>query len=100
MKFSSREAIVAINIYGILPHLFRVPLVISICCVALLIWAWGVSSWRWKKPRRILKYIFTLAAFGLVIWQFRTFMGIEAGAAFLALIASLKLFEQNFKRVS
>ena len=81
-----------------LPHLAHIPPWITLQLVAASAWRMAVARLDWPLPPRWLRVtalvVATLAVFG----TYRTFNGVEAGTAFLVLMAGIKLLETRSAR--
>lgn len=103
LKYLTRETrdtlfMLAVIGWTVAPHLFRLPLSISLLCVAILGWrAW--LAWR-DAPlpgRWSLVGVLGLAA-GLTWLNQRTLLGQEAGVTLLVMLMALKTLELRARR--
>lgn len=77
----------------LLPHLLRMPVILSLGCVAVFGWRLAHEVKGWSLPRRPLRWVITLIAFGAVVLLFKTIVGRDAGVALLSVMLCLKLLE-------
>ena len=80
------------------PHLGRVPAWITLLLLAAGAWRWGASLRGWPLAARGLRTVLVLAGVVAVFAAYRTVNGIEAGTAFLVLMAAAKLLETGTAR--
>jgi transglutaminase-like putative cysteine protease len=80
------------------PHVPFLPAWIVLLLVAAGAWRWTADRRRWPLPPRWLKVVAVVAATVAVLGSYRTLNGIEAGTAFLALMAAVKLLETRSAR--
>lgn len=71
-----------------------VPVLLCVC----LAWRLAVVTLDWKLPRPLWRRLLALAAFLGVLFQYRTFNGVEAGSALLTVMIALKVLETNSRR--
>lgn len=80
----------------LIPHLFYMPIMVSIVIGAVLL-LWQILVWKhghFKSAQsKWLQYGIVILALGLIYLNFRTFFGVEAGVAALAVILLGKAFE-------
>ncbi len=77
----------------LLPHLLRMPIWLSLVCVAVFGWRVAHELKGWSLPRRSLRWAITLIAFLSVAAIFKTVVGRDAGVALLSVMLCLKLLE-------
>jgi transglutaminase-like putative cysteine protease len=77
----------------LLPHLLRMPIILSLGCVAVFGWRLAHEVKGWSLPRRPLRWLITLIAFSAVALLFKTIVGRDAGVALLSVMLCLKLLE-------
>ncbi|MFA7632588.1 MAG: DUF3488 and transglutaminase-like domain-containing protein [Thiohalomonadaceae bacterium] len=82
----------------LLPQLFRLPVWLSLFCLALLGWRLALELRDWQLPGRGLRLLFTAIGLGSVLLTYRTLFGLEAGLALLSIMLSLKLLELRTPR--
>ena len=80
------------------PHAPFLPAWVVLLVVAAGAWRWAADRRQWPLPPRWLKVTTVLAATLAVLGSYRTLNGIEAGTAFLALMAAVKLLETRGAR--
>ena len=80
------------------PHVRFLPAWVTLLFVAAAAWRWAADRRPWSLPPKWLRVAATLAATLAVLGTFRTLNGIEAGTAFLALMAAAKLLETRASR--
>ena len=80
-------------IAAIAPHVPYLPAWISLLIAAALAWRWAADRRAWPLPPRWLRVLVAIAATLAVLGTYRTLNGIEAGTAFLVLLAGVKLLE-------
>jgi transglutaminase-like putative cysteine protease len=91
--FSGKLWLLAALFMVLLPHLIRMPLVLSLACVAVFGWRLAHELKGWSLPRRALRWAITLIAFAAVAALFKTVVGRDAGVALLSVMLCLKLLE-------
>lgn len=77
----------------ILPHLWRLPLWLSLPCTVIYGWRLAHEFRGWSLPGRLVKISFTLGGISAVVLLYRTVLGLEAGVALLTVMLTLKLLE-------
>ncbi len=77
----------------LLPHLIRMPPLLSLACVAVFGWRLVHEVKGWSLPRRALRWTITFIAFAAVAALFKTVVGRDAGVALLSVMLCLKLLE-------
>ncbi len=77
----------------LLPLLLRMPPLLSLAALAVLAWRLAHELKGWSLPRRSLRWVITLIAFGAVAATFKTVIGRDAGVALLSVMLCLKLLE-------
>ena len=80
------------------PHVLHLPAWISLLIAAALAWRWTADRHAWPLPPRWLRVLLAIAATLAVLGTYRTLNGIEAGTAFLVLLAGVKLLETRGSR--
>jgi transglutaminase-like putative cysteine protease len=80
------------------PHVPFLPAWITLLVVAVGAWRWAADHRRWPLPPKSLRIIAAAAATLAVLATYHTVNGIEAGTAFLALMAGVKLLETRGSR--
>jgi transglutaminase-like putative cysteine protease len=80
------------------PHAPFLPAWVVLLVVAAGAWRWTADRRQWPLPPRWLKVTTVLTATVAVLGSYRTLNGIEAGTAFLALMAAVKLLETRGAR--
>jgi len=80
------------------PHVPFVPAWVTLLVVAACAWRWAVDRRGWPLPPRWLRSLAAAAATAAVFVTFRTLNGIEAGTAFLVVMAAAKLLETRGAR--
>jgi transglutaminase-like putative cysteine protease len=81
-----------------MPHALNVRAWITLLLVATAAWRWVVSQRDWPLPPRWLRLVCTMLATLAILASYRTLNGLEAGTAFLVLMASVKLLETRTSR--
>jgi len=79
----------------IIPHLFRLPIWISVSCLTLLGWRILAEYHRWPLPSALIKLVITLSLVAATYLQFFTFNGLLPGSALLTIMLCLKLLEMR-----
>jgi transglutaminase-like putative cysteine protease len=83
---------------AVAPHVPFLPAWIWLLIAAALAWRWVADQRAWPLPPRWLRVLVAIAATLAVIGTYRTLNGIEAGTAFLVLLAGVKLLETRGTR--
>ncbi len=79
----------------ILPHVVRVPIWITLLCVACGLWRVMVYKGRWSYPGKLVKTLFVFGAFFGVGFGYGTLLGLEPWVGILILAFTLKLLEMH-----
>ncbi len=79
----------------IIPHLFRLPVWISVSCLTVLGWRVLAEYHHWPLPSALIKLAITLALVAATYLQFFTFNGLLPGSALLTIMLCLKLLEMR-----
>ncbi|MCH4247259.1 MAG: DUF3488 and transglutaminase-like domain-containing protein [Acinetobacter populi] len=85
----------------LIPHFFYMPVSLSLLMAAILV-IWQVLLYRKGNFRQVqsrwLQYTVVIVGLGIIFLQYKTFFGVEAGCAALALILLGKAFEvKNYR---
>jgi len=80
------------------PHVTHLPAWITLQLAAVVAWRAAAQRLDWPLPPRWLRMLALLVATLCVLGTYRTLNGIEAGTAFLVLMASIKLLETRNAR--
>ena len=83
---------------AVAPHVPFLPGWISLLIAAAVAWRWAAERRNWPLPPRWLRVLVAIAATLAVLGTYRTLNGIEAGTAFLVLLAGVKLLETRGSR--
>jgi transglutaminase-like putative cysteine protease len=83
---------------AVAPHVPFLPGWISLLIAAAVAWRWAAERRAWPLPPRWLRVLVAIAATLAVLGTYRTLNGIEAGTAFLVLLAGVKLLETRGAR--
>jgi transglutaminase-like putative cysteine protease len=83
---------------AVAPHVPFLPGWISLLIAAAVAWRWAAERRAWPLPPRWLRVLVAIAATLAVLGTYRTLNGIEAGTAFLVLLAGVKLLETRGSR--
>jgi hypothetical protein len=83
---------------AVAPHVPFLPAWVSLLIVAAVAWRWTANRRAWPLPPRWLRVLVAIAATLAVLGTYRTLNGIEAGTAFLVLLAGVKLLETRGSR--
>lgn len=80
----------------LIPHLFYMPIMVALV-IGIILLLWQVLLWKYghfkMAQNKWLQYSVVILALGLIYLNFRTFLGVEAGVAALAVILLGKAFE-------
>ena len=79
-------------------HVTSLPAWITLLLVATGAWRWTADRRGWPLPPRWMRATAAVAATVAVLASYRTLNGIEAGTAFLVLMAGVKLLETRTSR--
>ena len=83
---------------ALLPHVAHFPLWVSAAVAGAIAWRLTAEHRGWALPPRPLKLIAALVATLAILAGYRTFNGLDAGTALLAIMAGLKLTETRQPR--
>ncbi|MCW8826906.1 MAG: DUF3488 and transglutaminase-like domain-containing protein, partial [Gammaproteobacteria bacterium] len=93
-----RIALLGSLVLVVLPHLLRMPLILSLLALTIIVWRIAQEMRGWALPNRLLRVMITISGFFLVFWSFNTVIGREPGVALLTVMLSLKLIEMRTLR--
>jgi protein-glutamine gamma-glutamyltransferase len=79
-------------------HVAHLPAWITLLLVAAGAWRWAAVKREWRLPSKGVRVALTALATLGVFFSYRTFNGLEAGTAFLVLMAAVKLLETRSAR--
>jgi len=82
----------------LLPHLLRMPPLLSLASIAVFGWRLAHEVKGWSLPRRPLRWLLTLIFFAGVFLTYKTVVGRDAGVALLTVMLCLKLIELHTLR--
>ncbi len=97
-RIDGLPAVLAALALASLPHVPHVPAWITLLLVAASAWRIAAARLDWPLPPRWLRVATLLLATFAVFATYRTFNGVEAGTAFLVLMAAIKLLETRGAR--
>jgi len=83
---------------AVAPHLLHMPAWIGLLLVAAGAWRWTALRRDWPLPPKGLRLLATVIATIVIFGSYRTLNGLEAGTAFLVLMAAVKLLETRTPR--
>ena len=83
---------------AVAPHLGNLPAWVSLLLLAIGTWRWAADLRAWRLPPKWLRIAIVIVATVAVFGTYRTLNGIEAGTAFLVLMAAAKLLETRTAR--
>lgn len=79
-------------------HVAYLPAWVTALLAVVAAWRWVADRRGWPLPPRWLRGLIAVAAAAVVLGTYRTLNGIEAGTAFLVLMAGVKLLETRGAR--
>jgi protein-glutamine gamma-glutamyltransferase len=80
------------------PHLLHLPAWVTLLLLAVCAWRWTADLRGWRLAPLPLRVAVVLASTVAIFGTYRTLNGIEAGTAFLVLMAAAKLLETRTSR--
>ncbi len=83
---------------ALLPHVSHFPPWVSAAVAGAIAWRLAAEHRGWALPPRVVKLAVALAATLAILAGYRTFNGLDAGTALLAVMAALKLTETRLPR--
>ncbi len=83
---------------AVAPHVTHMPAWVTLLLLAVGLWRWAADLHGWPLAPRILRVILVILAAVAILGTYRTLSGIEAGTAFLVLMAAAKLLETRIAR--
>jgi transglutaminase-like putative cysteine protease len=83
---------------AVAPHLPHLPPWVTLLLLAVVGWRWTADLRGWGLPPTPLRVVVVLAATAAIFGTYRTLNGLEAGTAFLVLMAAAKLLETRTAR--
>ena len=78
---------------AVAPHAPRLPLWLTLTVAGGLFWRFGIDNYAWRIPPRWLRWLLLAAVAVSILNTFGTFLGREAGIAFLTAAVGLKVLE-------
>lgn len=78
---------------AVAPHTTRLPWWLTLTVAGCLFWRFGVDNHAWRVPPRWLRWLLLLLIAIGVLSSYGTFLGREAGLAFLTAAVGLKILE-------
>ncbi len=92
------QVVLILAVMAILPHIFHLPLLISLFFVLLVFWRFISLKTPRLAPGRLLLAQLTILGVVLVYTQHQTLMGRDAGVSLLTIMLILKLMELRNRR--
>jgi protein-glutamine gamma-glutamyltransferase len=83
---------------AVAPHVLHLPGWITLLLLAVGAWRWTADLRGWHLPPRMLRFTLVVVSAAAILGTYRTLSGIEAGTAFLVLMAAAKLLETRAAR--
>jgi transglutaminase-like putative cysteine protease len=80
------------------PHVVRLPIWITVVCVACGIWRVMIYQGRWSYPSRLVKVLFTVIGFAGIPIAYSKLTGLEPAITLLIVAFFLKLLEMHDKK--
>lgn len=78
---------------AVAPHATRLPLWLTLVVALGLLWRFGIDNYAWRMPARWIRWLALAAVAVGILNSFGTFLGREAGLAFLTAAVGLKALE-------
>lgn len=75
------------------PHAMRLPIWLTLTVTLCLLWRFAMDNYAWRMPSRWLRWLLLAVIAVAVLSSFGTFLGREAGIAFLVAAVGLKVLE-------
>lgn len=85
--------VVAVLALALLPHYSQLPFWVVLLVAIGIVWRLAIESAQRPLPSKWLRTAIAVGAMIGVLFTYRTLNGLEAGTAFLALMAGMKLLE-------
>ena len=82
---------------AVVPHLRTLPAWVSLLLLAIGAWRWTADLRTWRLPPKWLRIVVVIVATLAVLGTYRTLNGIEAGTAFLVLMAAALYASQRLQ---
>jgi transglutaminase-like putative cysteine protease len=83
---------------AVAPHVLHTPAWVSLLLLAIASWRWLADTRGWPLPPAWLRVSLVLLSAAAIFGTYRTLNGLEAGTAFLVLMAAAKLLETRSAR--
>jgi transglutaminase-like putative cysteine protease len=80
------------------PHWLVLPWWETGLCLLLAVWRWQLARQGRPLPNRWLLLALTLGGVALIVYRYRTLLGLQPGTALLVLLAFFKLLEMRARR--
>lgn len=93
-----RIALLVSLLLVVLPHLLRMPVLLSLLALTTIVWRILLEMRGWALPNRLLRLGITLGGLLLVFWSYQSVIGREPGVALLTVMLCLKLIEMRTLR--
>lgn len=78
---------------AVAPHAVRLPLWLTLTVVLSVVWRFGIDNHAWRAPAKWLQWLLLAAVTLGILKTFGTFLGRDAGVAFLTAATGLKVLE-------
>jgi len=74
-------------------HFNHLPLWLTAFAASILLWRYFIENHAWQIPHRVIRWLLLLATAVIIFRHYGSFLGRDAGVAYLALLVSLKILE-------
>lgn len=98
LSLSSLWLLMTAQVAAVIPHISRVPVVISLLYCACCFWRILIFRKHWAFPQRGITAVLLLLGIGGILIHYRSIIGLTPNAALLVLGLALKLLEMRTKR--
>lgn len=78
---------------AVVPHATRLPLWLTLTVAVGLLWRFAIDNYNWRLPPKWAQWLLLAAVTFGILKTFGTFLGREAGIAFLTAAVGLKVLE-------
>lgn len=82
----------------VLPHLFRLPIVLTVFCLSIIIWRLLYESGKAANPGKFIRFILMVTGIVIILYSYHSIVGQYAGTALLIVMVCLKLTEYKSSR--
>lgn len=76
-------------------HLENIPVAVLLMVTSMLAWRFLGDNYSWRMPGKVIRSLITLVAIYIILKEYHTIFGRDAGIALLVALVGLKLLEMR-----